>query len=65
MAIERSGEDMASLVAFVFDIAVRQKNLEEKLSKTERDGDPGSTRNRSNKKCFVCKRMDHIARECW
>ena len=65
VASERSGEDMASLVALVSDIAVRQKNLEEKLSKTERDGNPGSTRNRSNKKWVFCKRMGHIARECW
>lgn len=66
VASEKSGEDMASLVALVSDIAVRQKNLEEKLSKTERDGiKPRSTRNGSNKKCFVCQKTGHIARECW
>ena len=65
VASERSGEDMASLVALVSDIAVRQKSLEDKLSKTERGGNPGSAMNRRNKKCFVCKRMGHIAMECW
>ncbi|CAB3987391.1 ac transposable element-derived 4 [Paramuricea clavata] len=65
VASEKSGNDMASLVALVSDIAVRQKNLEEKLSKTERDRKPELTQNRSNKKCFVCRRMGHIARDCW
>ena len=66
VASEKSSEDMASLVALVSDIAARQKNLEEKLSKTERDGIKSrSTGNGSNKKCFVCKKAGHIARECW
>lgn len=63
---EKNREDMASLVALVSDIAVRQKNLEEKLSaKRERDDRPGSTKSQDNRKCFVCQRKGHIARDCW
>ena len=61
VASEKNGEGMASLVALVSDIAERQKSLEEKLSKSK----PESTRSSGNKKCFVCKKMGHIAKDCW
>jgi len=57
-----SGDSMADLVALVSGIAERQKSLEEKVSKSQPDSEP--TRNSSNKKCFVCKKKGHFAKEC-
>ncbi|XP_028417289.1 uncharacterized protein LOC114541690 [Dendronephthya gigantea] len=65
VASEKSGEEMTKLVALVSDIAVRQKNLEEKLSRNKRDDLSAQTKDRSNRKFFVCKKMGHIARDCW
>ncbi len=61
VASDKNGEDMASLVALVSDIAERQKSREEKLARNKME----STRKPSNKKCFVCKKTGHIAKDCW
>lgn len=66
-------EEIANLIAMVSDLAVRQKNMEEKLSTAgERDTSsfsPGSraesSAKRNRRACFVCNKMGHIARECW
>ena len=62
-ASEKNGEGMASLVALVSDIAERQKSLEENRSSPKANRDRrGSS---GNRKCFVCKKIGHIAKECW
>ena len=62
------GEEMATLIAMVSDLARKQNSMEEKLSASERNNPRGTEQpstKRERRTCFVCNKQGHIARDCW